>query len=136
MNVIIAALLTHPECQKKAQEEIDHIVGHDRLPTFEDRENLPYVQCLIYECQRWQPVAPLGKNALDICIAATHSVSSFTAIPHRVMEDDVYNGMFIPKGSTILLNARCDDSPSLYVFYLLIYVKSHFFGRERLQESA
>jgi hypothetical protein len=33
----------YPEVQKKAQEEIDAVVGHDRLPSFEDRERLPYV---------------------------------------------------------------------------------------------
>lgn len=32
----------HPEVQRKAQAEIDAVIGNDRLPNFEDREDLPY----------------------------------------------------------------------------------------------
>jgi len=38
-----------PEVQKKAQEELDRVVGSDRLPTLEDLENLPYVDALLKE---------------------------------------------------------------------------------------
>ncbi len=37
----------HPSIQKKAQAEIDDVVGRDRLPSFEDREGLPYVNALL-----------------------------------------------------------------------------------------
>ncbi|KAJ3485910.1 hypothetical protein NLI96_g4615 [Meripilus lineatus] len=83
----VLALVLHPHVQRKAQEEIDRVVGSQRLPDFGDRDSLPYVQCVANEVMRWHPVAPLG-------------------IPHRVMEDDVYKGMFIPKGSTIIPNIR------------------------------
>jgi len=75
----------HPEIQKKAQEEVDRAVGPNRLPTFEDRDNLPYLECIIKEVLRWYPVAPFG-------------------IPHRLMEDDCYEGHWIPADSTILPN--------------------------------
>ena len=69
----------YPEVQKRAQEEIDRVVGKDRLPEFKDRDSLPYVAALIDEClrwvlihltqlsnkqclRRWQPVAPVGKH--------------------------------------------------------------------------
>ena len=47
------AMLAHPEVQKRAQEEIDRVVGKDRLPEFKDRGSLPYVVALIDECLRW-----------------------------------------------------------------------------------
>ena len=50
----------HPEVQKKAQAEIDAVVGRDRMPTFEDQKNLPYVDAIVKEALRWRPVGPLG----------------------------------------------------------------------------
>ncbi|KAJ3474621.1 hypothetical protein NLI96_g12354 [Meripilus lineatus] len=87
LHTMILALLLNPQAQKKAQGEIDKVIGVHRLPDFTDREALPYVECLMYETMRWHPAVPLG-------------------IPHRVMEDDMYEGMFIPKGSTIVPNIR------------------------------
>ncbi len=63
----------YPDVQKRAQEEIDRVVGTGRMPTFEDREQLPYVDAILKEALRWQPPVPLG-------------------VPHRVIEDDTYNG--------------------------------------------
>jgi cytochrome P450 len=54
------ALTLYPAVAKKAQEEIDATVGSDRLPTFEDRENLPYVDALTKEVFRWNAVVPTG----------------------------------------------------------------------------
>lgn len=56
----IFAMVMHPEVVKKAQDELDRIVGHDRLPDFSDRESLPYISAIIQEVLRWNPVAPLG----------------------------------------------------------------------------
>jgi len=52
----------YPEVQRKAQEEIDRVVGRDRLPTISDRPNLPYIEAVIKELLRWNPVAPLGTH--------------------------------------------------------------------------
>jgi len=75
----------HPKVQEKAWKQIESVVGASRLPEFTDRAALPYIDWIVWECLRWNPVAPLG-NA------------------HRTTEDDVYNGYFIPKGTTILTN--------------------------------
>ena len=57
----------HPEIQRKAQAEIDRVVGNDRLPTLADQPNLPCVDALVKEVLRWGPVAPLGKpNILQV----------------------------------------------------------------------
>ncbi|KAF7800073.1 hypothetical protein EIP86_011316 [Pleurotus ostreatoroseus] len=64
------AMTLYPEVQRKAQEELDRVVGTDRLPTFADRENLPYLEALVTEVHRWNPVAPMAirsrGNALSL----------------------------------------------------------------------
>lgn len=52
----------YPEIQKRAQAEIDTVVGSDRLPTLDDWDSLPYVNAICDEVLRWQPVAPLCKQ--------------------------------------------------------------------------
>ena len=54
-------MLLHPEVQRKAQEEIDRVIGNDRFPTLADQPNLPYVGAVAKEVLRWAPVAPLCK---------------------------------------------------------------------------
>lgn len=51
----------YPEVQKKAQAEIDAVIGNDRLPEFSDRDLLPYINALVKESMRWQSIIPLGK---------------------------------------------------------------------------
>ncbi|TFY78585.1 hypothetical protein EWM64_g5427 [Hericium alpestre] len=75
----------HPEVQKKAQDELETVIGSDRLPTFSDQGSLPYVDALMKEVLRWRIVAPLG-------------------VAHRVTTDDAYNGYFIPAGSILIPN--------------------------------
>ena len=75
----------HPEIQKKAQKELDAVTEGTRMPTFEDREKLPYIDCILQECLRWNPVTPLS-------------------LTHTAVEDDVYMGMRIPKGTHIVPN--------------------------------
>ena len=50
----------YPEVQKKAQEELDNVIGNDRLPEFSDRDSLPYINAVVKELLRWNPVLPLG----------------------------------------------------------------------------
>ena len=56
-----------PEAQKKAQAEIDAVIGTHRLPTYADRESLPFVEAVIKEVLRWHVVAPLGMSCI-FCI--------------------------------------------------------------------
>ncbi|KAK6496027.1 hypothetical protein TWF481_002055 [Arthrobotrys musiformis] len=77
------AMSLYPEVQRKAQEEIDRVVGADRLPDPHDRENLPYVDAVLSETLRWMTVASLG-------------------LPHSSVEEDEFRGYRIPKQSIIL----------------------------------
>lgn len=85
LRTAIKALLLYPTVAKRAQQEIDAIVGSDRLPQFEDAPKLPYVDALIKEVLRWQPVTPLGA-------------------PHSTDTDQVFMGYRIPRDSIILQN--------------------------------
>ena len=57
-------MVLHPEVQRKAQAEVDRVIGGDRLPTLADQPNLPYVDALVQEVLRWNPAGPLGKFAV------------------------------------------------------------------------
>ena len=83
--MILGAMIYNPAAARKAQEELDRVVGRGRLPTFGDESSLPYVNAWLKELNRWHPVVPL-------------------AVPHCVTEDDVYEGYYIPKGATVFGN--------------------------------
>ncbi|OCH88086.1 cytochrome P450 [Obba rivulosa] len=85
MQAFFLAMVLHPEVQKKAQLELDAVIGPGRLPDFSDRPSLPYITAIVKECIRWMPVIPLG-------------------IPHATMADDEYDGYLIPKGSVVIGN--------------------------------
>ena len=65
IQMFFLAMALHPEVQQKAQKQIDAVIGTDRLPEFEDVESMPYVQAIVKELLRWQPVAPLGTCGID-----------------------------------------------------------------------
>ncbi|KAG2353725.1 cytochrome P450, partial [Suillus spraguei] len=54
------AMTLFPDVQKRAQAEIDAVVGPDRLPSFADRDSLPYTEALVKEVFRWHAVGPTG----------------------------------------------------------------------------
>ena len=60
MTFLFMALVLFPQVQKRAQAELDFVVGRDRLPTFSDRPRLPYIIALCKELMRWQMVTPIG----------------------------------------------------------------------------
>ncbi|KAJ6604989.1 cytochrome P450 [Mycena sp. CBHHK59/15] len=80
------AMVLHPAIQECAFAEIQHAIPDgDRLPVFADRAKLPYVDAIVWECLRWNPVGNV-------------------ALAHYLTEDDVYRGYHIPKGTTVLAN--------------------------------
>ena len=85
MQTFFLAMTLNPHVVKKAQEQLDRVLGGERLPDFSDQEDLPYISAIIKETYRWGCPFPFG-------------------VPKRVMEDDVYNGYFIPAGATIVDN--------------------------------
>ncbi|QRW09775.1 cytochrome P450 family protein [Ceratobasidium sp. AG-Ba] len=60
IKVLVMAMVTHPNAQRKAHEELDRIIGSARMPLLEDLSQLPYIQAIIREVHRWRPIAPAG----------------------------------------------------------------------------
>lgn len=53
-------MLHNPDVQTRARQELDAVVGKERLPTLEDESSLPYITAVVKEGLRWRPVAPAG----------------------------------------------------------------------------
>ncbi|OBT52291.1 hypothetical protein VE04_05950 [Pseudogymnoascus sp. 24MN13] len=85
LNNLILAMCQNPDVVKKAQEELDRVVGNTRMPTWDDESNLPYIRAIIKELLRWRPVNKFGMF-------------------HANTEDDWYKGNFIPKDSVVILS--------------------------------
>lgn len=64
MSSFFLMMVLYPEVQKKVQDELDRVVGTERLPSLEDRGNLPYTDAVLKETLRLNPVAPLGIEIL------------------------------------------------------------------------
>lgn len=94
LNNIILACLLYPEIVAAAHEELDRVVGGDRMPDFGDEPDLPYIRGIAKETLRWRPSTKIG---------ACHSTT----------RDDWYKGYFIPKGAVIVLNWWLVESLSM-----------------------
>lgn len=80
------AMALNPQVQKKAQIELDAVIGDGGLPAFQDRQNLPYIEAVLKEVSRWNPVVTIG-------------------VPHVLRADDIIGEYFIPKGTIVVGNS-------------------------------
>lgn len=48
----VLMMIINPSAAKRAQEEIDNITKKLRLPTLDDRPEIPYVDCIVKEMLR------------------------------------------------------------------------------------
>jgi hypothetical protein len=55
LTYFMVAAILHSEIMEKAREELDCVVGPERLPTINDKDKLPYVQAIVNETLRWLP---------------------------------------------------------------------------------
>ncbi|KAH6647035.1 cytochrome P450 [Truncatella angustata] len=85
LSGFLMAMVTHPAVQRRAQEELDSVVGGGRLPALADMASLPYVRGCVKETLRWMPTTAL-------------------LVPHAPLRDDVYEGHVIPAGAAVVLN--------------------------------
>jgi cytochrome P450 len=89
-------MVAHPEVQRRAQAELDSVVGRECLPTFADAPHLPYVRAIVKEVLRWRPAIERG-------------------MPHKTAADDWYERMFIPKGAACIANTwQCNHDRAVF----------------------
>jgi len=94
--VFFLMMAMFPEVQKRAQAELSSVIGQDRLPSFEDRDRLPYLDAICKEVMRYHAVVPNG-------------------LPHCTAREDIHDGMFIPKGAIIFANIwNMTHDPQVY----------------------
>ncbi|KAJ7828228.1 cytochrome P450 [Mycena olivaceomarginata] len=86
LGTFVLAMLANPGAQKKAQAEIDSVIGRC-LPSFTDEGSMPYVAALVKETLRWGSVAPIELS-----------------VPHFLPVEDEYRGYRIPAGSIVIVN--------------------------------
>lgn len=85
LNSLILQLAAKQRVQDKAQKELMSVVGPDRLPTFADMGNLPYIRACVKEMLQINPIlAP--------------------RIRHYANEDVRYKDYIIPKGTVLIAN--------------------------------
>lgn len=85
IHSFVLFMLENEHVLHRAREEIDSVVGKDRLPTFEDEDKLPYLVACIKETMRRRPSVIMG-------------------VAHKAEEDDIYGGYLIPKGAAVMGN--------------------------------
>ncbi|XP_072046543.1 cytochrome P450 2J4-like [Amphiura filiformis] len=78
-------MMAHPEIQSKIQQEIDTVVGRNRMPQWSDRLQLPYTEAVLLEIQRIRTVTPLG-------------------VPHVASRDTKLGEYDIPAGAIVFSN--------------------------------
>ncbi|XP_045494470.1 probable cytochrome P450 304a1 [Colias croceus] len=85
LSLLVERMLLQPEIQEGIHEEIDRVVGRDRIPTLDDRAKLPYTEACIREMLRFETLVPLG-------------------VAHRAMVDTKLEGFDIPKDTSVSVN--------------------------------
>ncbi|XP_018717925.2 cytochrome P450 81E8 [Eucalyptus grandis] len=83
---VMTNLLNNPDKLKKAQDEIDSIIGHDRLMEEPDVSKLSYLQCIIFETFRLSTTVPL-------------------LVPHESSAECTIGEYTVPRGTIVLVNA-------------------------------
>ena len=86
MQAFFLAMALYPEVQQKARAELDAVIGRSRLPDFQDRDALPYINAVVHELVRWHLVVPTG-------------------LAHKTTQDDEYCGYLIPKNTIVIANS-------------------------------
>ncbi|KAG8716133.1 hypothetical protein FRC11_008614 [Ceratobasidium sp. 423] len=100
VTTFFALMTLHPEVQAKAQAEIARVIGNDRLPTYSDRDSLPYIEAVYKEVLRWHPAVPIGLPHL-MTAAVDDEFRGRRSSPTSYFGLTLDEGMRIPRGSVV-----------------------------------
>ena len=103
----LALISSYPEVQARAHAELDNVIGRDNCPSAEDEQRLPYIRAIIKEvgCEILRDCLSLLTNDFPHHWQVLRIQSPmWVAGPHFSTEDFVYNGMYIPKNTGVILN--------------------------------
>ncbi|KAF5350311.1 hypothetical protein D9758_012796 [Tetrapyrgos nigripes] len=108
LTSFILLMALHPQVKKRVQAEIDEIefIGEGELPRVRIRDlpKLKYLKAVMKEVLRYAPIGNL------VC-----ELNGSLALPHKVIQEDVYMGYRIPKDATVLANVwAIMHDPTLY----------------------
>jgi hypothetical protein len=137
--VFIVAALLHPGIQKMAQEELDTVTMRERLPTFEDRPRLPFVDAICKEVIRWRPITPLGELLPKQLTSPTRKcddgqvyrtqtqemTSTRVSLSPRVgiaMCKSIRCWLICISGAVVVMNIWCDSCPNISRLTLTLQV--------------
>lgn len=95
-------MISYPDVFLKAQNEIDRVIGRERIPGINDRDDLPYVNAIVKETLRWNNVLPTSESGQTQ--RACNVIDPITGLPHAVGEEDSCMGYRLPKGAIVLTN--------------------------------
>ncbi|XP_047616798.1 cytochrome P450 2E1 isoform X2 [Phacochoerus africanus] len=76
-------LMKYPEVEEKLHEEIDRVIGPNRIPAIKDRLDMPYLDAVVHEIQRFIDLIPSN-------------------LPHEATRDTVFRDYIIPKGTVVI----------------------------------
>ena len=82
---LIRYVAQYPKVQQRLRQELDSVIGSERLPVPCDRANMPFTEAVFLETLRHSQVVPLG-------------------LPHATTSDTYLKGYELSKKSLILIN--------------------------------
>ena len=102
LSSFILFMVKYPEVQKRAQEEVDRVIGSDRLASFSDRESLPYIDAVVAEVLRLRPPVSVGRSSISN--KKLSELTKRSPVTREAGQDDIHNGYLVEKGTVILVN--------------------------------
>ena len=122
MSWAMVYLTNYPHIQKKLQEELDCVIGRGRVPTWNDKQNLPYTEACLHELQRRANIIPNGvaRKTRKDCYLRGHFIPADTNV-FPMLGAVLHNPKIFPspkefKPERFLVDGKFEASPYVIPF--------------------